>query len=162
VRRVMFASKDDQTAYIIANFSEITDQRIDDNHWDLPCTRCEVTRGFQVVRRDTQGSTGGMYGDYMRDFSAPITFYFRCPVCGLFKQWIVFELRLRPAEDRPFETHYYRVTSIPSEGLEEIEALPENPPALPHGLSPSRSRNGCKCTSGRSGNVSSRCSGHHP
>jgi hypothetical protein len=124
----MFTGPDDLRNYIVANYPEVTDQRINEDHWDLLCTTCKIARGFQVIRRDTQ-TYQGQYGT-TKDFFAPRTYYFRCPVCGTFKQWIVFVIQLKDANGKFGPERYFRVTSIPSEGLEEIAELPENPPAL--------------------------------
>jgi Domain of unknown function (DUF4145) len=129
----MFENRDALTKYVIENYPEITDARIDQDHWDLECTHCKITRGFQVIKRNISGEWSRRYcgvGQYFdRDFSAPITYLFRCPVCGMFKQWIVFELYLADETGKQ-QTYYFRVTSVPSEGLEEIEELPDDPPSL--------------------------------
>jgi hypothetical protein len=119
----MFKNIDDQTRYIIDNFPEVTDQRIDDDHWDLLCAQCKAVRGFQVTHSEIQAFQV-RYREYHADYNGPRTLYFRCPVCRAFKIWLVFKLGAQN------DTHYFRITSIPSEGLEEIEELPEDPPAL--------------------------------
>ena len=48
----MFQDTDDLKAYIVETYPEVTDHRIDADHWDLQCTVCKITRGFQVVERD--------------------------------------------------------------------------------------------------------------
>jgi hypothetical protein len=90
---------------------------------------CKVVRGFQVVRRDVQIQRS-RYADYEEDFAAPKTYYFRCPVCSAFKQWVVFEFQFKDAEGKYGDYRYFRVTSIPSEGMEEITELPDQPVAL--------------------------------
>lgn len=128
----MFKTQDEQSKYIVENYPEVTDSCIDDEHWDLLCPHCKVTRGFQVVERSytTQESR---YSTVVIDWTSPITYYFRCPVCKAHKLWIVFKLTsldlTKPVAER-IVTRYFRVTSIPNEGLEEIQELPENPPAL--------------------------------
>lgn len=124
----MFKEKEDLVLYILQNYPEVTDSRIDTKHWDLACGTCKVTRGFQLTRRSVNGTTDG-YGNFSRDFAAPITYDFRCPVCAEFKQWIVYDLSL-PDKGGKLRTHHFRVTSVPSEGLEEIAELPEDPPQL--------------------------------
>jgi hypothetical protein len=128
----MFANRDDLNSYVVDNYPEITDSRIDESHWDLECTFCKITRGFQVWKRFISGQPREYYpDDFERDFDAPITYVFRCPVCKGFKQWIVFEIELRHAnEARQLHKHYFRVTSLPSEGSEEIDELPDNPRSL--------------------------------
>jgi hypothetical protein len=129
----MFTKPDDLVRYVCASYPEVTDQRIDEAHWDLQCPVCKVVRGFQVIRREIAGYWTREYGGDKRfeeDFyTAPRTYYFRCPVCKSFKVWIVYELDIKNAEQK-YERHYFRVTSIPSEGLEDIEELPAKPPAL--------------------------------
>jgi hypothetical protein len=129
----MFQNRDDLKRYIIENYPEVTDNRIDAKHWDLRCTHCKITRGFQVIKRELSGEhTTYGYGErrkFDRDFDAPITFVFQCPVCKMFKQWIVFEIELDKSEDK-LRRQYFRVTSVPSEGLEDIEELPDDPPSL--------------------------------
>ena len=131
----MFKSGAEQSQYILENYPEVTDSRIDDDHWDLHCTHCKVTRGFQVTERGNTTVAARYTDNKTADWSAPITYYFRCPVCKAHKIWIVFRLTFRTAPATPntaaqFIYRYFRVTSIPSEGLEEIEELPHEPPAL--------------------------------
>jgi hypothetical protein len=121
---LMFEKIDDQQKYIVDNFPEVTDQRIDNDHWDLLCTTCRAVRGFQLTRSEIQAFEAG-YPNYHTDWEGPRTFYFRCPVCRSFKMWLVFVIGNHTTNQR-----YYRITSIPSEGLEEIEELPADPPAL--------------------------------
>jgi hypothetical protein len=45
----MFESSDDLKIYVAENYPEVTDSRIDEDHWDLQCTKCKITRGFQVI-----------------------------------------------------------------------------------------------------------------
>jgi hypothetical protein len=118
----MFKNPEEQNQYIVDNFPEVTDQRIDENHWDLLCTHCRGIRGFQITRYEV-AALKVAYQSYHTELYPPRTFYFRCPVCKSFKMWLVFVTKDK-------DEHYYRITSIPSEGLEEIEELPENPPAL--------------------------------
>ena len=126
----MFRSMDDQREYITVNFPEVTDQRMNDDHWDLLCTRCKVVRGFQLIKREVAGHSRPAHRQWVEDFSAPKTYYFRCPVCAMYKIWVVFEIRVPDADGDLGPTRYFRVTSIPSEGMEEIEELPEQPAAL--------------------------------
>lgn len=130
----MFKNSDDLKRYIIESYPEVTDQRIDADHWDLQCTVCKITRGFQVIKREVAGRWSNPYGQsgkmFIEDFDAPKTYYFRCPVCAVFKIWIVFEPQFKHEDDGKFHTHYFRVTSLPAEGIEEIDELPNDPPAL--------------------------------
>jgi Domain of unknown function (DUF4145) len=128
----MFKDSDELENYVHANYQEVADNRIDEAHWDLQCTYCKVVRGFQVIKRELSGNTarGYMgYSEFRQDFAAPVTYLFRCPVCKAFKQWIVYEF---VAVDCPPETtrRYFRVTSVPSEGLEDIDELPADPTSL--------------------------------
>jgi hypothetical protein len=124
----MFKDINEQKRYIIDNFPEVTDQRIDDDHWDLLCTHCKAVRGFQVTRSEIHAFEV-RYREYKKDFDGPRTLYFRCPVCKAYKIWLVFILTFFDKDSNESE-HYFRITSIPSEGLEEIEELPEKPPPL--------------------------------
>ena len=125
----MFTNANDLQKYVLLNYSEITDRRIDEEHWDLECTKCKIVRGFQVIRRDVVGQAT-QYGDGINHtFESPFAYVFRCPVCGTFKVWIVYELGERNEAGKS-KTHRYLVASLPSEGLEDIEELPEDPPAL--------------------------------
>jgi hypothetical protein len=122
----VFKNDNDLKAYIIENYPEVTDQRMDDVHWDLMCTHCDLVRGFQVTKRVTAAQLSAYYDrPAERDFDAPLTYWFRCPVCKGFKMWLVFELPIGGNDKR-----YFRVTSLPSEGLEDIDELPTDPPAL--------------------------------
>jgi hypothetical protein len=124
----MFHSPDEQKVYIAENYPEVTDSRIDEGHWDLECTACKMTRGFQVTKREIAGFATE-YSPFNQDFDAPVTYIFRCPVCKAFKQWIIYEPQFRNASGH-WERHYFRVTSVPSEGLEDIAELPTTPPSL--------------------------------
>jgi hypothetical protein len=124
----MFKDINEQKQYIVDNFPEVTDQRKDERHWDLLCTHCKAIRGFQVTRYEIQAFRD-VYREYQTDFSSPRTVYFRCPVCKAYKIWLVFMLSFFDDFASEIE-RYFRITSIPSEGLEEIEEIPEKPPAL--------------------------------
>ena len=86
----MFRNKEELARYIFETFPEVTDSRVDDDQWDLECSECKVTRGFQVVQHYTCGSRTE-YERFSPDSSAPTTYVFRCPVCHAFKQWIIYE-----------------------------------------------------------------------
>lgn len=129
----MFEKYEEQKTYIKENYPEVTDSRIDDNHWDLHCTNCDVVRGFQVIQRGNTTQEARYSDNYSIDFNAPQTIYFRCPVCHTYKLWIL----LRIAENEMgqdgkehYITRLYKITSIPSEGIEDINELPEEPKAL--------------------------------
>ncbi len=124
----MFESPDDLKEYVITNYTNVTDARINQDHWDLQCTKCKVTRGFQVVANIISGKSV-TYGRFDQDFTAPRVYTFRCPVCKAFKQWIVYHIEIRNSSGS-YQTYYFRVTSLPSEGLEEIDELPKDPSAL--------------------------------
>jgi hypothetical protein len=91
----MFSDTDDLKRYVAENYVEVTDSRIDDDHWDFYCSYCKITRGFQVIKRDVSGIWSKRYhpprhpDNFDQDFDAPLTYLFRCPVCHAFKQWIV-------------------------------------------------------------------------
>jgi len=125
----MFKTVDDLVNYVIENYPKVTDSRINDNHWDLQCTTCKVTRGFQVVRREVAAYRSQQYGNLVPESAGPRNYVFRCPVCKSFKNWIVFEIETEDDAGKR-RTDIYRVTSLPSEGLEDIAELPPNPPSL--------------------------------
>src|ERR1039458_3797595 len=126
---MMFKDTPDLRKYISENYPEVSDHRINDDHWDIECTVCKVTRGFQLTRKAVLHTQVG-YSDYKRDFDSPVAYLFRCPVCHAFKQWIVYEWQEQNAESGKWEWKRYRMSSVPSEGLEDISELPENPPSL--------------------------------
>jgi len=126
----MFQDKDAERKYIVENYSEVTDDRIDDNHWDILCSKCNIVRGFQVVRTTYTAHTG-QYGGVI--FDAPTTIYFKCPVCGTYKLWVLFHIYVDEvrADGKTYSPQrWYKVTSIPSDSAEDIEELPEEPKAL--------------------------------
>jgi hypothetical protein len=47
----------------------------------------------------------------------------------MFKQWIVYEINER-IDENTRKAHYFRVTSVPAEGLEDIPELPDKPESL--------------------------------
>lgn len=112
----------------MAIFSEATDARANDEHWDLERSGCKVTRGFQLIRRVTSGSQS-LYASFSPDDDAPVTYTFRCPVGHAFKQWILYDLKFN-VNKSGYITRYFRVTSAPNDGSEEIVELPEDPPSL--------------------------------
>jgi hypothetical protein len=124
----MFATKEDLKRYVSENYPEVTDHRIDQDHWDLLCTKCKITRGFQVTKR-LVGAQDTIYSRFDEDLVAPKTYVFRCPVCSAFKQWIVYEVEIANDAGK-WVKHYYRVTSVPNEGSEDIAELPKEPPSL--------------------------------
>ena len=128
----MFHNGEDQTTYIKETYPEVTDHRINEEHWDMHCSQCGTTRGFQVIERSEGRIQASYSGTYSVDSVAPIAIYFRCPVCGTYKQWIVYKISLVEGDvgHRQRVTRYYRVASLPSEGIEDIEEIPPEPPAL--------------------------------
>lgn len=124
----MFKTNADLQRYVVETFPEVTDSRLNENHWDLKCTVCKMVRGFQLTDRKV-ATEASEYGGFSLDFYSPVTYVFRCPVCHAFKQWIVYRINVRNDEGK-YKNHYYRVTSVPNEGLEEIDELPDNPPSL--------------------------------
>ena len=122
----MFKSEEDQEKYIKETYPEVTDRRINNSHWDLNCPECKTVRGFQVVEKSEGRSKTDYSGNYSVDHRAPNAFYFRCPVCASYKQWIVYTLY----DTEENKDRYYRVASLPSEGIEDIIEIPENPPEL--------------------------------
>lgn len=125
----MFKDNGALKKYVAETFLEVTDSRFDDDHWDLECSHCGVTRGFQLTKRQVGVAAASAYNSLSVDLYSPYTYILRCPVCHRFKQWIVYELYLRNAEGKE-EKRYFRVASIPSEGLEDIAELPEEPTSL--------------------------------
>lgn len=127
----MFQKLEDQTKYIKETYPEITDSRIDEDHWDLFCSQCKLVRGFQVVQRNYIRQETA----YRVSFHphAPITIHFRCPVCKRYKFWITFKID-SDEKGTDGEMHeisrYYKVSSFPNEGLEDIVELPDKPESL--------------------------------
>jgi hypothetical protein len=126
--------------YVLENYIDVTDQFDDDNHHTGYCNVCRKTVGFQIIDRQvatSQDSRRSMYNsNYTSDFDPPYSTYFRCPICKMFKVWIVFERNLK--EEREVDgqkktysvRHIFRVTSLPNEGTQDIPELPENPSSL--------------------------------
>lgn len=105
----MFANENELKLYVAQNYPRVTDARIDGDHWDLLCDKCQVTRGFQLIWKNLT-QVRGHYGAYSEDWKAPQTLLLRCPVCHAFKQWIVYRMKM-PQEDRTLIEQYHRVTS---------------------------------------------------
>ncbi len=57
----MFQNRDELKQYVAENYVEVTDHRMDEDHWDLHCTHCKLTRGFQVIKREVSGNTVSRY-----------------------------------------------------------------------------------------------------
>ena len=124
----------------MANYPEVTDSRIDEDHWDIPCSTCGIVRGFQVVRRtSTEYASNSYYVGI--DWNIPRMVYFRCPVCNTYKLWILFRLDFEKTEDVRKSVNsevtfidqtsrWYKITSIPNDGSEDIEELPNEPTSL--------------------------------
>ena len=139
----MFKDKEAQRKYIIENYPEVTDGRMDSDHWNIFCSNCNCVCGFQVVGSSyIMDNDDGIY-DYIVTWEVPQTICFRCPVCGTYKLWILFRLDYEVTEDRRdglsirgqatikrIISRWYKVTSVPSDGLENIEELPNEPASL--------------------------------
>ncbi|MFA5086272.1 MAG: DUF4145 domain-containing protein [Candidatus Paceibacterota bacterium] len=125
----MFSSKEEQFDYIKENYPEVTDKRIDGSHWDIYCPKCKKTCGFQLVTTITNMDKDPYYGSFDTDCYAPVALYFRCPICKTYKQWIIYKFSIRN-DKKIFEHHFFKVTSLPSEGIEDIDAIPSDPPSL--------------------------------
>lgn len=128
----MFKNIEDQIAYIRDNYPEVSDSRIDDDHWDLYCSVCKGVRGFQVVERSEGRIHSPFYGSYSIDNEAPQAVYFRCPVCKSYKQWVIYKITVKEEVNGKIKqvTKRYRVASLPNDGVEEIEELPSEPKSL--------------------------------
>jgi len=121
----MLSNNEELIAYIKENYPEITNSRMGESNWDIFCEKCKIVRGFDVIREDYayERKVAGRRGQI--DWDAPKLIYFRCPVCDMYKIWFIFGIY-----DEAGKVHYYKLTSIPAEGLEDIEQLPEDPPSL--------------------------------
>lgn len=130
----MFSTKEELQKYVEDNYLEVTDFRIDDDHYNIYCEICKVVRGFQVTEQNaTQVVSREMYRNYIvPDLQYPQTIVFRCPVCTAFKMWLIFEVKYIKESDSGTEhfSKYFRITSIPGEGIDDIEELPDKPKAL--------------------------------
>ena len=127
----MFRNIQELAAYVIENYPKVTDQRIDDGHWDFQCSLCKVVRGFQVIKREVAGhwtTYGGADRYFKDDYSAPKTYLFKCPVCKSYKVWVLYEFEFKTENGRQID--YFRVTSLPNEGIEDITELPAQPASL--------------------------------
>jgi len=127
----MIQTKDDLRKYIEENYIEITDSRINDEHFDLYCETCGLTRGFQVIEKNTH-INGTSYSGYSQDFDYPEGICFKCPVCNTYKIWLVYKLFYIEKIEGNTKTinRLYKVTSIPNEGIDDIKELPDKPEAL--------------------------------
>ena len=127
----MFKDGEAQKKYIIENFPEVTDSQKDENHWDLLCSTCDIVRGFQVIKV-AYSLKAGPYADIV-DWYVPQTIRLRCPVCGTYKFWLIFGLVFTETRGNG-QVHnvvkWYKITSIPNDGSEEIEELPDEPTSL--------------------------------
>lgn len=129
----MFATQEEQPKYIKENYPEVTDSRLDDDHWDLHCANCNVVRGFQVIHRGYITQQGRYASAFSIDYDSPRVTYFQCPVCHTYKLWVLFRTVSNEVDENGKEQYVerlYRITSIPSEGIEDIKELPEEPKAL--------------------------------
>lgn len=121
--------------HILENYLDVTDQFDDEDHHTGFCNKCKKTVGFQIIERHVS-SKETRYANYENDFTPPYSIYFRCPICKLFKVWIVFKRRLKEERIEDGETkvygvdHIFRVTALPSEGIQDIPELPDTPPTL--------------------------------
>lgn len=118
----MFKSNIDLTKYIRENFLDITSSRINDDHWDLMCSKCNIVRGFQVTRRGYTSSSTNYYGPI--DQAGARSVFLKCPVCEMYKILIVFKISGGKSE------RWFQVAEMPSSGMEGVEDLPETPKSL--------------------------------
>jgi hypothetical protein len=127
----MFQNSAEQKSYVKENYPDITDSQINDDHWDLQCDRCGVVRGFQVIKKGVSTHRTG-YQTYAIDMSDPYTVHFRCPVCKTYKMWVIFQISGNETVEgeEKYVTRYYKLTSVPAEGIEDIKELPQEPRSL--------------------------------
>ncbi|MDX2277272.1 MAG: DUF4145 domain-containing protein [Hyphomonadaceae bacterium] len=133
----MFKVSRDLITYVEQNYPEVTDKRIDGTQWDLYCPHCKIVRGFRVTTRISQLKRTYNHGQTQDtpDSNSPISYWFECPVCRGFKQWLLFEFSYKkesadPTLNSARITRYFRITSLPGEGMEDIDELPDDPPSL--------------------------------
>ncbi len=131
----MLENDADLTKYLTENFMEITNLKVDDEHFNdyCPSPKCKREVGLQVIECSyAQRRTG--YHSYLDDeWGLPYTMHLRCPRCGFYKLWILFkrEFTKKKNDGQPdgYTTKLYRVASIPAEGI-DIPELPDNPKSL--------------------------------
>ncbi len=127
----MFKNVKEISPYLVSSYEDITDARLDDNHFDVQCETCNIVRGFQVVRK-YYSVVEGPYDSNGDPIPLPNIIVLRCPVCFSFKIWIVYthhvERKTKGGVARIDK--YYRITSIPGAGMEDLNVLPEKPVSL--------------------------------
>ena len=130
----MFEDTNAEIAYIMANYPEVTGSRMDEDHWGIFCSKCDTTCGFQVVKTTYTDETSDTYYRFDTiNWLAPRTVYFKCPICGTYKFWILFCIPFTRNEKDGQKSEierWYKITSIPNDGSEDIEGLPDKPDAL--------------------------------
>lgn len=132
IQYVMFQSQEDLEAYVRENYPEVTDSRINDDHFDILCPNCGLVRGFQVISYSF-ASRPAKYRDYDIELDTPKLVTLRCPTCHACKVWVIYEFTVGEST-KDGKLNYvrkiYKVTSIPNDGMQEIDELPYDPPAL--------------------------------
>jgi hypothetical protein len=126
----MFHSREEQIEYIKETYPDVTDHRIGKEYWDLYCDECEITRGFFLTEHESFYRRSNFSGVSLL---FPDVYTFHCPVCKASKMWLLFAVvtGTQTENGMPKEVvNYYRVTSLPGEGLEDIAQLPESPSSL--------------------------------
>jgi hypothetical protein len=125
----MFRSRAEHIAYIEENFPEVTDARMGERHWDFECSHCKVVRGFNVLTVDLARNRIMRVSE--EEPITPKVWAFMCPVCKGMIQWLMYNFKTEggeEGEDTP--DRYFRITSIPALGSEDIDELPREPPQL--------------------------------
>lgn len=135
----MMLDKEQLNNYIVENYVDVTDEFDDENHASGLCSNCKKVVGFQIIERMVAKCNirRTPYADmYDSDYTPPYSIYFQCPICKMFKIWIVFDRHIKKQisvdgelKEKSFR-RIFRVTSLPNEGVEEIEDLPNEPVSL--------------------------------
>lgn len=119
----MFKNQAEERTYIKDNFIDITSSHVNDDHWDLLCDKCNLVRGFQVIRRGYT-STGTNYYD-AHDLLGARSVFLKCPVCATYKILVVFQL---PGSRNTKK--WYQALELPTTGIGGTDDLPSEPKAL--------------------------------
>ncbi len=130
----MFKDVEEQKEYIKEVYPEVTAFRKNQNQWDLQCSECQIVRGFEVIIK-TQSRSSGIYSSYNSEAATPVTIIFRCPVCDRHQVWILFQITEVAIDEDGAGTgeeveRYFKVTSLPGDGFEDIPELPDRPVGL--------------------------------
>jgi hypothetical protein len=119
----MILSQEEFEDYIADNYPDVTENMKSTGRIIDYCPYCKANMGMNVFRRKfvTKTKHHPAKGAIEEpDFNSPFMIVFSCPDCQAQRRWIAYEI----------EGRLYKIMSIPSDNIAEIDELPAEPTSL--------------------------------